>query len=289
MSWRAGDLCNDADLAAYEQDVLDPQRFGRVEFADKRQKAIDDWLWPLLRQNHFPVERFRTRFVADAVTGFTGSAYTDLTAAAHSLDVDDLDLAAIFATVGTDALYIGSAQMFRGLSVRVSDSPSAVTATMTVSLWTDAWEAVAIEDGTSRTTGKTFSGGGAVTWRVPDGWVPRSVNGSTALYWAKVTVSATPTAAKAGQIGVIRRSLLSGPATLRTLALIMREAPTQQDGPWQVKGDWYEREAEAAWSRVLPALGGEFDTGIQDDQVSQAEAAQTTAQVTGGGWTLERG
>lgn len=144
-------------------------------------------------------------------------------------------------------------------------------------------------DRTIRTAGKTLSGGGAVTWRIPSGWVTRPVNSSAHLYWARISVSAVPTSGVGGQIGVIRRSLLCGPATLRTLALIMREAPTSQDGPWREKAEWYERQADDAFARVLPALGGEFDSLIEDDLVSEPEAAQTTAQVTQGGWTLERG
>lgn len=287
MSWRATDLCTDADLVAYEQDVL--KSFGRLEWASKRQKAISDWLWPLLEAEGFPVHRFRTRYQPDKVFSYIASTFADKTDDAKDTGTDDLNIAAIFATVGTDALYIGSTRQFRGLSIRLSDSVSAVTSTMTVSLWTDAWEAVAISDGTARTAGKTFSGGGAVTWRIPEGWVPRVVNSSDSLYWAKVTVSATPTSALAGQIGVIRDSRLTGPVTYRTLALIFREAPTKQDGPWAEKAQWYEDEADRAWQRVKPTLGGEFDTLIEDDQISEPESAQTTAEVTDGGWTLERG
>lgn len=285
--FRATDLCSDADLRAYEPTIL--TQFGRVEWADLRAKALSDWLWPLLEAEKFPVERFRTRYVADKVFGCTASTYTDKTDDAHDTDSDDLNLAAIFATVGTDALYVGSTKPFRGLSIRLSDSVSAVTSTMTVSLWTDAWESVSIQDGTSRTSGKTFSGGGAVTWRVPEGWVPRVLNGSDPLYWAKVTVSATPTGATAGQIGVIRDSRLSGPATLKTLELVFIAAPTTQDGPWERKAEQYGRMAQEAWERVKPTLGKEFDTGIVDDLVSPAEAAQTNEEVTQGGWTLERG
>jgi hypothetical protein len=287
MAFKPNDLVSDADLVAYEADIL--TAFGQFDWTAKRQKALTDWLWPLLKAAGFPPERFRTRYQPQAVyTSISGTWGTE-TSDAQNTTVDDLNLAAIFATVGTDALYIGSSQMFRGLSVRLSDAVSAVTSTLTVSLWTDAWESVPIVDGTARVSGKTFSGGGAVTWAVPDGWVPRVVNGSAPLYWAKLTVSATPTAATAGQIGVIRDSLLAGPATLRTLALIFREAPTKQDGPWRDKAEWYEQEADRAWQRVQPSLGGEFDTQVEDDVVSEAETHQTTAEVTQGGWSLERG
>jgi hypothetical protein len=287
MSWSPTDLVSDLDLEAYEKSIR--QDFGAVTFTEKRQAALEHWLWPRLAQAKFPAERFRTRYHPDAVYTSISSAWGDETGDAKSQTVDDLDLAAIFATPGTDALYIGSTKMFRGLSVRLADAVSAVTSTLTVSLWVDGWQSVAITDGTSKTAGKTFSGGGAVTWRVPDGWVVRSVNSSTPLYWAKLTVSATPTAATAGQLAVIRRSLLAGPATYRTLCLIMREAPTQQDGPWMPKAEWYETQADRTLDLVIPSLGGEFDTLIEDDVVSEAETAQSTREVTQGGWSLERG
>jgi hypothetical protein len=287
MSWSPNDLVTDADLEAYEKSIRSD--FGHLSFVEKRQAALEHWLWPRLVQAKFPPERFRTRYQPDKVFAYTAAAYTDETADAKSQTVDDLNLAAIFATVGTDALYIGSTRMFRGLSIRLSDAVSAVTSTLTVQLWTDGWESVPITDGTAKTAGKTLSGGGAVTWRVPDGWVVRKVNDSDPLYWAKVTVSATPTATTAGQIGVIRRSLLAGPAVYRTLALIMREAPTQQDGPWMPKAEWYETQADRTLDLVIPSLGGEFDTLIEDDVISEPEAAQTKAEVTQGGWSLERG
>jgi hypothetical protein len=287
MSFRPTDLVSDTDLDAYERDIR--ANFGAVEWADKRHAALEHWLWPRLRANRFPPERFRTRYQPEKVFAYTASAYVDETTDAKSQTADDLNLATIFATPGTDALYVGSTQPFRGLSIRLSDAVSAVASTLTVSLWTDAWESVSVTDGTVKTTGKTLSGGGAVTWRVPEGWVVRSVNSSDPLYWAKVTVSATPTAATAGQIGVIRRSLLSGPAIFRTLALIMREAPTQQDGPWREKAEWYGLEADRLLDLAIPVVGGEFDTQIEDDQISVPEASQTTAEATNGGWSLERG
>jgi hypothetical protein len=71
--------------------------------------------------------------------------------------------------------------------------------------------------------------------------------------------------------------------------LIMREAPTQQDGPWTEKARWYEELSDRMLDLVIPSLGGEFDTLIEDDVISEPEAAQTTAEVTQGGWSLDRG
>jgi hypothetical protein len=168
------------------------------------------------------------------------------------------------------------------------DSVSAVASVLSVAYWNDTWTALTSRDGTAKTTGKTFSGGGAVTWTMPRTGSPRAVNSVGPLYWVKVTVSATPTGAKAEQIGVIRRSVLCAPATFRTLQLIMQEAPTAGRAVGR-EGDWYESEADAALQRALPLLGGEFDTDASD-QVSPTEAAQTDeAKSRPRGFRLERG
>lgn len=284
MSWSPNDLVSDVDLTAYENAIL--TAFRQTDWETKRAKALEDWLGPILQTQGFALETLRTRYEADLVTGYTGAVYTDLTGAARDTTGDDLNLATIFATPASDALYLGSTQPFRGLSVRMHDAVSTAAATLTVSYWGDAWTALSVTDGTSKAAGKPFSGGGALTWRVPSTWVKRVVNGSVPLYWVKVTLSAVPAGATAGQIGAIRRSALCAPATFRTLALIMREAPTGGDGPWTAKAEWYETEADAALQRALQTCGGEFETDVTD-QLSATEAGQTTADVSGG-WRLER-
>jgi hypothetical protein len=286
MSWAPNDLVTDTDLVAYENAIL--TQFNQTNWKTKRAKALNDWLAPILRTQGFPIERLRTRYEADAVYGLTSAVYTDLTSAVKDTTADDVNLATTFATVGTDALYIGSKQPFRGLSIRMLDAVSAVSAVTTVAVWADAWLSQTLTDGTIKSSGKAFSGGGAITWPVPETWVKRSINSSDALYWVKVTITATPTSAKAGQIGVIRQSVLCAPATLRTLTLIFREAPTGGSGPWLDKAAYYEQEADAALTRALQVVGGEFDTDEPpSDQVSEEESEQTSAQV-GGGWRMER-
>jgi len=286
MAWAPNDLCNDVDLVAYETAIL--TQFGQTDWIPKRSKAIEDWLAPILRGQGYPIERLRTRYEADKVYGYTGSVYTDATSVVRDTTVDDLNLATVFATAGSDSLYIGSTQQFRGLSVRMHEAVNATASVLSVASWADNWIPLTLDDGTVKVVGKTFSGGGAVTWRVPFTWVKRSINGSDPLYWVKVTVSVTPASAKAGQIGVIRRSALCAPVTYRTLTLIMREAPTGGAGPWAEKAAWYEREADAALQRALSIIGGEFETDVPPtDQISEEESGQTSAEVAGG-WRMER-
>jgi hypothetical protein len=181
MAWHPNDLVTDVDLTAYENAVL--TQFGVAGWETKRTKALDDWLGPILRTQGFQIERLRTRNEADLAYRYTAAAYSDVTSAVRDTTPDDLNLATTFATVGTDALYIGSKQQFRGLSVRMHEGVSAVAAVTTVAYWGDSWTALAIADGTAKTSGKAFSGGGSITWAVPSMWVKRSINGSDPLYW----------------------------------------------------------------------------------------------------------
>lgn len=281
MSWHPSDLVSDADLLAYESRIL--SAFNVDTWETKRARAIEDWLGPILQTQGFTLERLRTRYEADAVRGWTGGTYADLTDAAKSASEDDIDLAAVFATPANDALFVGSTRQFRGVSVRMHDAVSSVAASVRAYTWQDAWKSVAVTDRTNATPGKSFSGGGALTWRAPSEWTPRILDGSAPLYWAKLTMTATPTGAKVGQIGVIRRSVLCAPVALRTLSLIMREAPTGSggDGPWLDKAAFYETEADAALQRALQVCGGEFDSD-GSDQISPTEAQQTVEQVAAG-------
>jgi hypothetical protein len=284
-SWHPSDLVTDQDLVDYESTIL--TQFGQLTWQAKRTKALEDWLFPRLRAAGFTPHLFRTRFDAAMVLGYTGAVYTDLTTGAQDATADDVNLAGVFATAGTDRLYVGSTEPFRGVCLDLLDAVSSAAGVLSVAYWAGAWKVVAAADGTIATAGKTLSGGGAVTWTLPSDWATRGVNTSDNRYWVRLSVSATPTGAAARQVAVIRASALRAPVAYRTLELIMREAGTRGDGPWEGKAESYAEQAGLAFERALPLLGGEFDTDASG-QVSAAEAAQTSAEV-GGGWRMERG
>jgi hypothetical protein len=285
-SWYPNDLVADADLIAYERTIL--SQFGQSDWQAKRAKTLEDWLFPLLAQQGLEPQRLRTRYTPSEVYGSTGGTFTDYTSEATSQNADDLPLATILAA-GTDYLYVGSPEPFRGLSLRMLDSVNVVPATLTVALWRDAWRSVTVTDGTAATAGTPLGRGGAITWTLPEDCVTRAVNGSGHRYWLRLSVSATPTAGTAGgQLSTIRRSALCAPATLRTLYQIFHEAQTSQDGPWRDKADAYRQMAEEAWLRCLPLIGREFDTDPVNDVIDPDEATRTTDDVSGGGWRWER-
>jgi hypothetical protein len=284
VSWHQADLVSDEDLKSYESEIL--ARFGQSDWQTRRTKALEDWLFPHLKTRGFDPYKLRTRYECDSVLGYTASTYSDKTDVTKDTGENDLNLATVFTTVGTDALYIGSSQPFRGIFLRLLDSVSSVTSVMTVAYWSGTWEALDATDRTAQ-SGKTLAAGGSVTWTLPVDWATRKVNSIGPYYWVKVTVSATPTSALASQIGVIRASSLRAPVTFRTLQLIFQEAPTGADGPWAEKAAFYKDEAEGALLRALEIVGGEFDTDASD-LVSQEESEQTAEEVGGGPFTLER-
>src|SRR5262245_37692116 len=98
MSWHPNDLVSDVDLQDYEQDVL--ANFGKSSWPAKRTKALEDWLFPIIKTRGFDPFRLITRAEPDLVYGFTGAAYSDLTSASKSTTEDDINLATVFTTVG---------------------------------------------------------------------------------------------------------------------------------------------------------------------------------------------
>ena len=286
MSWHPSDLLTDVDLRAYEGAIL--SRFNVTDWDARRAKVLEDWLWPQLRQAGFPPERFRTRYTPDVVWGYTSSAYTDITSAATNATADDVNLASILAA-SSDALIVGSSQQFRGVSVRLHDSVSSASSTLTAELWQDTWKSVQASDGTVLTTGRPFSKGGAITWAVPPDWTIRTLStNSTPYYYARLRLSSAPTGATAGQVSVIRRSALCGPVTHKVLASIFREAPMNQDGPWQDRATYYEQEAALALQRALTLVGGEFDADSPADDVLDSDDAGQTRDDAGSPVRWER-
>ena len=158
MSWHPADLVTDVDLRDYEESVL--TSFGQTTWHGKRTKALEDWLFPILKGRGFDPFRLVTRSEPTSVFSYTASAYTDRTSVVKDTTADDLNLATVFATVGTDALYIGSTEPFRGVFLRLEGNVSSVSGTLSVSYWNGNWESLLVSDGTIQTAGRTLSAGG---------------------------------------------------------------------------------------------------------------------------------
>ena len=115
----------------------------------------------------------------------TGSAYTDYTDNVNSSSEDTFTL---FAAVpaASDAVYIGSGNIFLGLDVNLST----VGTGSPVIDW-EYWNGTAWVDLTETDTdtgASTFEASGEFTWSYPYGWATTSVNSET-NYWIRGVVS----------------------------------------------------------------------------------------------------
>lgn len=93
MSWHPQDLVSDTDLTDYEADIL--TRFGQSSWLAKRTKALEDWLFPILKNAGFNPHRLLTRTECTKVFGYTSAAYSDVTSATRDTTEDDVNLAKI--------------------------------------------------------------------------------------------------------------------------------------------------------------------------------------------------
>lgn len=268
MSLIPADLLTDLDVLALDVRATSDYGTGNATLSEKRRVAVTDWLRPRVEQAGYPAHRHMTRRAPDAAWQLTGGAYTDRISALGDYTSDDLDLNDVFVTVGTDALYVGSREPFRGLYVALVDSLNTVASVASVTYWNGAWTAPAsLIDGTIATSGKSFSGSGRITWSLPDDWHVRPVNNSPA-YWARLTVSARPTdETRVGQVLPLSRSRLTYPAACYTLGLLYQEGIGNQRGDYAAKADRFFAEADRALAVALPLAQDEFDvdaTGAVD-------------------------
>ena len=271
--WNPADLLTDLDLLALDRACLTD--FGVSDLTDKRRAAVD-WLAPRVEQAGYTLHQHRQRRAPDAVFGYTGTAYSDHTAASTDTTDDDVPLSSICAVPSSAAVYVGSHEPFRGVYLGVHDAVNANSAVLDVAVWTGHWTTVtSLVDGTQATTGQSCSGGGLLTWQQPDVWARRPINNSL-LYWAKLTVSASLTAGTAAaQIAPVVPSRLTLPAAFYTLGLLYQESYGSNRGQWQEKADKFFAAADQALGIALPLLADEFDVD-GDDLVSGAEASSVT-------------
>src|SRR3990167_5562696 len=116
-SFNPNDLVTDVDLLAYEPTIL--TAFGKLHWEAARQKALEDWLYPLLEARKFDPLRIRTRHLPIEAVATTSSVTTNKTTDAAT--ANGLNLATILAA-STYYLYFGFTTPFRGLSVRMLDN-----------------------------------------------------------------------------------------------------------------------------------------------------------------------
>lgn len=262
-------LLTEADVLTFDADALDTfgasQSAVSTNLALKRQIAVQDWLHGHLRGAGYDPGKHTVLYPADAVLTSTGGTLTDRTSAASDKTTDDVPLASVFATPGTDVLYVGLAVPYRGLMVNMHEAVNANASVLTAQYWDGgAWTAFAsLVNGTERVSGKTFSGGGLLTWSLPEDWAKRPISGDTSAAWRyylRLKVSAALTSGTAAvSLLPVRRSRLTTPAAFYALHLLYSESWGVQRGEWERKADSYRKAADDTITLALKDLQ-EFDT-----------------------------
>jgi hypothetical protein len=197
MGWSGLTLVSDNDLGALEPEATNGS-WGAITWANQRAEAKRDLkIWLETDFAHIPgvADRVRDTHVFDYVYGYTGGGYADLTDAASDDAENDVDLSDVFATFGTDKLYLGAPGEFDGIAVRMLSTLNANAAVLAVKYWGGTgWTTLTHTDGTAASA-KTFGKGGRITWTVPTDWERRTLNSSAdAYFWIELAVSAALTA-----------------------------------------------------------------------------------------------
>lgn len=283
------DLLSEADVLAFDNEVLTV--FGasaaavRTNLNGKRLIAVQDWLHgELLRAGYRP-EQHTARYPSASVLHLTGSTYADITTAASDKTIDDLALPTLLAS-STDRLLVSSTRPFKGLVVGMLDTVNSLTSSAIVEYWSGGqWLALSLTDATQVVTGKSFSGGGRITWTIPDDWAKRPVNAeSTWRYWVRLGVTVSPNAGTATHLLPLLRSRLTTPAAHYALSLLYGESWGIQRGEWKDKAAEYQKMADRLLLSALKDLQ-EFDTTGAEAVSTVEEPAEPDPNLT----TWERG
>jgi hypothetical protein len=282
MPWSALTLVTDAELGQLEPEAVHADApWGATTWANARAEGKRD-LKILLESDFSDIENVADKVVdtwrPDWVYSYIASAFTDVTTAAADKTEDDLALGTIFATFGTDRLYIGCASEFEGLRVLMTATVNAIASTLTVKYsGPTGWTALTISDGTSASS-KTFSKSGRITWTIPSDWQREQLNGmADAYYWLELSVSAALTAGtSATQLLPIRaHDGLKRVAALLTLSYIFKglSAAAVEPKDWLDRAVAYRDDALALWGKLKNSAAVWLD--LDRDEAIEDGAGET--------------
>lgn len=288
MGWSSLTLVSDADLGALEPEATAAAApWGATTWANQRAEAKRDVkIWIERDYVRIPgvIDKVRDTYAPDVVLGYTASAFTDLTDQASNDTDEDIDLAAVFTTFGTDRLYVAYAGEMDALYVKLLDSINAVAATLTVKYWGGSqWTSISATDGTAA-TGKTLAKSGRMTWTLPSDWTRRTMNGdANAYYWLELSVSAALTAGtSASQILPVRApDGLKRVAAYQAMGYIFKGLAAQAASPegWLMRVN--NRDKTGYWDLAAALYGSLRDSGgipidLDDDETIDPEEGETT-------------
>ena len=199
MSWNALQLCTDQDIGALEPEATDPSRPWKfASWAKQRTEAKRDlriWLETDFAEIPGVADRVLDRWKPEYLFTYTAGVYSDKTSELSDDEEEDVNLATVFATAGTDRICIGASWEFEGLFIKLLDSVNTTASVLTAKYWgKNQWTAVPSQsDGTIQATGKTLGQSGRISWVLPVDWERRTLNGTgDEYYWIELSVSVTP-------------------------------------------------------------------------------------------------
>lgn len=283
MGWSQLTLCTDADLGTLEPEATNGH-WRNVTWPNQRAEAKRDLKIALeVDFPHIPdvADRIKDTHKPEILYGYTGGSYVDWTREAGSADEDDLALATIFTTFGSDRLYVGSSGEFDGLSLRMLSNLNAAAATLTVKYsGPSGWTALTVVNGTISGSA-TFAKSGRITWTMPSNWERRTLGDSAdAYFWIELSVSAALTAStSATQLLVVKApDPLKRIVALRALGYIVHNMAAQAPSTdyWagratnQFKTGYWDR-ADAIYASLRDKGGIPIDLD-GDETVSEGEA-----------------
>lgn len=257
------DVLDELDILALDSEVL--TTFGsspaivRANLEEKRRVSVEDWLYNGLVKRGMSPEAHSIRFAPASALAVTGGTFTDVTAAAGDNSPTTLVMGNILAGAPTDKLYVASPQPMTGLWVTMVDSLNINTLTvLSAQYWNGgAWSSFnSLVDGTTQTSSIALSGGGRVSWRMPLNWQKRPLDNQTSWrYWIRLTTNQPVSLSTyVNHFLPIRRSRLTMPAALKTLALLYAESWGIQNGQWKEKSEEYGKMADAALETATQSL-----------------------------------
>ena len=273
MSWDSFVVVTDADLARFEPESTNPDEpWGAATWDDQIEQAkrtlrvwIDSDYGDMLGAS----DRLRDRWAFSEAKTFIASAWQDVVTEASDATEEDIDLAATFATPGSDFIYLGAAYTFTGVYVDLLDSVNAAASVLTVAYWSEnQWKTVPSQtDGTIASAGKTLGQSGRVTWGPIRDWERRSLNGSDeGIYWVRLSVSLAMAAGTSSShlVAIKHPEGLRTVASFLSLSYILRglALQTPDSEEWRTRADEYMEDAKVLYDRMKTSGGIPLDVNL---------------------------
>lgn len=282
MPWSQLTLVTDTELGALEPEATSAAApWGSTTWANARAEGKRD-LKILLEADFSEVPNVADKVVdtwrPDWVLSAIGGVFTDRTSQAADKTEDDLPLATVFATFGTDKLYVGCSSEFEGLRVLMTATVNAIASVLTAKYSSPTgFATINATDGTV-SSGKTFAKSGRITWTMPSDWQRESLNGmADAYYWIELTVSAALSAStSATQILPIRpHDGLKRVAALLTLSHIFKglSAAAAEPKDWLERAMGYRQDALDLWGKLKASSAVWLD--LDRDEAIEEGAGET--------------